>query len=116
VPASRAAQPVRQRPREWQTPAHPQGRQRHVSEASRERRRRELHLRARRRDLLQDGVAGLLLVLAVLIATPGLGVVALLEGVIVLALAAFFAIRAVIRRRRAGVARPPQRRARSYIR
>ncbi|HWK16688.1 MAG TPA: hypothetical protein VNR66_04475 [Solirubrobacteraceae bacterium] len=116
MPASRAAQPVRQRPREWQTSAHPQNRQRHVSEASRERRRRELHLRARRRDLLQDGVAGLLLFLAVLIATPGLGVVALLEGVIVLALAAFVAIRTLIRRRRARVARPPQRRARSYMR
>jgi hypothetical protein len=57
-----------------------------------------------------------LLFLAVLIATPGLGVVALLEGVIVLALAAFVAIRTLIRRRRARVARPPRRRARSYIR
>jgi len=43
-------------------------------------------------------------------------VVAILEGLIVLALAAGFAIRALLRRRRARVVRPPQRRARSYIR
>ncbi len=61
-------------------------------------------------------MAGLLLFLAVVIATPGLGVVAFLEGLIVLALAAFFVIRALIRRRRARVVRAPARRPRSYIR
>lgn len=47
--------------------------------AHRERRRRERHWRRLRRDLLEDVLAGLVLMILTLVVTAGLGVVALLE-------------------------------------
>jgi Flp pilus assembly protein TadB len=57
-------------------------RQRRVAagrDAARERRRRQLHFRRRRRDLLEDAVLGLLLAIMLLSVTAGLGVLALIE-------------------------------------
>lgn len=44
-----------------------------------ERRRRELHLRRLRRDLLEDVALAILLMIVTLLMTAGLGVIALLE-------------------------------------
>ncbi len=59
------------------------------------------HLRALRRDMLVDVVAAFVLMLMILIATAGLGVVALLEIPLGLAVIASFVIE---RRRRQGTA------------
>lgn len=74
-----------------------------------ERRRRERHYRLRRRDLLQDLGAGLLLTALLLLLTAGLGVLALLD----LALLGLLAGSGLVdRRRRRGARRhgPRQRR------
>jgi Flp pilus assembly protein TadB len=65
-------------------PARPPRRRPAVAsrDAVRERRRRELHFRRRRRDLLQDGVLGLLLAIVLLSVTAGLGVLALIEIIV----------------------------------
>jgi hypothetical protein len=49
-----------------------------LTDAARERRRRELRLRRRRRDLLVDVALGLLIALIALSLAPGLGFVALI--------------------------------------
>jgi Sec-independent protein secretion pathway component TatC len=66
-----------------------------------ERRRRLVHLRRRRRDLLEDSVAAIVLMIFALIITPGLGVLALIEVPVALALiGSIFAERRFRRRRR----------------
>jgi hypothetical protein len=47
-----------------------------------ERRRRERHYRLRRRDLLEDVGAALIMTILLLMLTAGLGVLALLDGVL----------------------------------
>jgi hypothetical protein len=61
-----------------------------------ERRRRERHYRLRRRDLLGDVGAGLLVTVLLLVLTAGLGVLALLD----LALLGLLVASAVVERRR----------------
>jgi hypothetical protein len=61
-----------------------------------ERRRREQHYRLRRRDLLEDLGAGLLVTILLLMLTAGLGVLALLD----LALLALLVASGVVERRR----------------
>jgi len=61
-----------------------------------ERRRRERHYRLRRRDLLEDVGAGLLVTVLLLMLTAGLGVLALLD----LALLALLVASGVVERRR----------------
>lgn len=57
----------------------PGARRRPLTPATIERRRRELHLRRRRRDLLEDFAAAILLMTVALVLTAGLGVIALLD-------------------------------------
>ena len=82
--------------------ARPQG----VDRAARlERRRRVLHLRRRRRDLLEDSVAALVLMIVAVIITPGLGMLAILEVPVALALIGTVVAERRIRRRRYPAAR-----------
>ncbi|HWF51500.1 MAG TPA: hypothetical protein VG294_12745 [Solirubrobacteraceae bacterium] len=81
-----------------------------------ERRRRVMHFRRRRRDLLEDCVAGLVLMIFAIVLTPGLGMLALLEIPVGLAVIGSVVAERRIRKRRAeggAKARPrPQRRPR----
>lgn len=61
-----------------------------------DRRRRERHYRLRRRDLLEDLGAGLLVTVLLLMVTAGLGVLALLD----LALLVLLVVSGVVERRR----------------
>jgi hypothetical protein len=72
-PAPHRAPPARPRSRP-QARAHP-----HAHATRLEQRRRRRHLQRLRRDALVDVIAALVLTIFVLIATAGLGVVALLE-------------------------------------
>jgi hypothetical protein len=65
----------------------------------RERRRRERHWRRRRRDLLEDVVMGLVLMLVALVLTAGLGVIALLEVPVGAAVVGSFVVERTRRRR-----------------
>lgn len=68
-----------------------------------ERRRRVMHLRRRRRDLLEDSVAAIVLMSLALILTPGLGMLAIVEvPVALLLIATVLAERRVRKRRAAG--------------
>ena len=51
-----------------------------------QRRQRTRHLRRRRRDLLFDGIVAVVLTVALMIAAPGLGVVAIVDVAIAVAL------------------------------
>lgn len=124
MPTSRAAQAARPRSSDQRAPAYrapdrPErdrrtpdrdarapDRARRTPDRDRERRRRELHLRARRRDLLQDLTAALVVFLVIMTATPGLGVVAIFEAPVVFALVAAVVIRRVLRHRRSRVTAP----------
>lgn len=75
-----------------------------------ERRRREQHFRARRRDLLVDTVAALVVALILITVTAGLGVVALIVGPVAVALVASTVLSRFLARRRARFARAPRRR------
>jgi hypothetical protein len=78
--------------------------------AALERRRRERHFRARRRDVLVDTGVALVLSLALLTLTAGLGVVALIVVPLAAALVASNVLMRLLSRRRATVARAPRRR------
>ena len=91
------------------SPSRPSGR------LATERRRRERHYRLRRRDLLQDVGAGLLVTVLLLMLTAGLGVLALLDLALLLLLVASGVVerrrrrhagRDVLRQRRDSVRRP----------
>jgi hypothetical protein len=75
-----------------------------------------MHFRRRRRDLLEDCVAGLVLMIFAIVLTPGLGMLALLEIPVGLAVIGSVVAERRIRKRRAeggAKARPrPQRRPR----
>ncbi|HWF33841.1 MAG TPA: hypothetical protein VG295_00665 [Solirubrobacteraceae bacterium] len=74
-----------------------------------------MHFRRRRRDLLEDCVAGLVLMIFAIILTPGLGMLAILEVPVALIVIGTVVAERRIRRRRAeaGAARrAPQRRPR----
>jgi membrane protein required for beta-lactamase induction len=76
--------------------AHPPALSRPSGAFAAERRRRERHYRLRRRDLLEDLGAGLLITVLLLMLTAGLGVLALLD----LALVSLLVVSSLIGRRR----------------
>jgi hypothetical protein len=78
-----------------------------------ERRRRERHYRLRRRDLLEDVGAGLLVTVLLLMLTAGLGVLALLDLVL---LGLLVADRVLERRRRRRAGRDALRQRREPVR
>jgi hypothetical protein len=78
-----------------------------------ERRRRERHYRLRRRDLLEDVGAGLLVTVLLLMLTAGLGVLALLDLVL---LGLLVAAGALERRRRRRAGRDALRQRREPVR
>jgi Flp pilus assembly protein TadB len=73
---------------------------RRPSPATLERRKRERHLRRRRRDLLEDFALALLLMTVVLMFTAGLGVIALLDIVLIAVLTGSYLLRRWMRSRR----------------
>jgi hypothetical protein len=77
-----------------------------------ERVRRERHLRRRRRDLLEDVAIAFVLMVVALIATPGLGVVAIIAVPVALVLIGTVIAERRLRRRRQATARTPRRPAR----
>jgi hypothetical protein len=76
-----------------------------------ERRRRVMHFRRRRRDLLEDCVAGLVLMIFAIVLTPGLGMLALLEIPVGLAVIGSVVAERRIRKRRAEAGGSPRPRA-----
>jgi hypothetical protein len=80
--ASARARPAPHRPAPSSSSSRPSG------VPATERRRRERHYRLRRRDLLEDVGAGLLLTVLLLMLTAGLGVLALLDVALVALLVA----------------------------
>ncbi len=80
------------------------------SQAALERRRRQRLLARRRRDLLEDAVAAIVLTIVAITLTAGLGVIALIEVPVVLALVVSYVRDR--RRRRSG----PERRGRRVTR
>jgi hypothetical protein len=70
-----------------------------------ERRRRTSHFRRRRRDLLADAALAIVLMVLALILTPGLGVLAIIEILVALALIGTMLGERRIRKRRPGVSR-----------
>ena len=74
-----------------------------------ERRRRLVHLRRRRRDLLEDTFAAVVLMIFALIITPGLGVLALIEVPVALALIGSVYAERRFRKRRREARRSPRR-------
>lgn len=94
-PPPRPARPPKPRPHAA-TPA------RAADQAAKlERRRRIKHLRRRRRDLLQDITIALLLAVLGLILTPGLGILAVIEIPVALALIGSLILERKLRNRRA---------------
>lgn len=73
------ASPQRQTPKADRAWLGPDDAQASARSRRLERRRRELHLRRLRRDLLEDFGIAIVLMILVLVITAGLGVVALLE-------------------------------------
>jgi hypothetical protein len=69
--------------------------------ASAQRRRRQRHFARRRRDLIEDGAVALVVSLALIVFTAGLGVVALFMVLLVGLTAASVIVPWAIRRRRA---------------
>jgi hypothetical protein len=111
APARRTdPQPPRRRPRpSGPAPARDASRNRQSPRAvSAQRRRRQRHFARRRRDLIQDASAALVIAVFLISVTAGLGVLALLEIPLVGALIASLIAERVIARRRAA---PPSRRA-----
>jgi hypothetical protein len=74
-----------------------------------ERRRRLTHLRRRRRDLLEDVVGAIVLMILALIVTPGLGVLALIEVPLALGLIATVLAERRWRKRRLAAGRTARR-------
>jgi hypothetical protein len=93
-----SASPARRGPCQPPIPKHEQ-----PSRAALERRRRQRLLARRRRDLLEDGVAAIVLTFVAITLTAGLGVIALIELPVVLALVISYVRDR--RRRRSGVER-----------
>ena len=104
-PSHRPATLRRSRPEADPASAHPLTVDR---AATLERRRRISHFRRRRRDLLGDAVLAVVLVVLALILTPGLGVLAVIEIPVALALAGTVVGERRIRKRRPGVLRTTQ--------
>ncbi|MDQ6778357.1 MAG: hypothetical protein M3071_19535 [Actinomycetota bacterium] len=79
-----------------------------------ERRRRVMHFRRRRRDLLEDCGVALVLMIFAIILTPGLGMLALLEIPVALAvIGSVVAERRIRQRRQSGGTRAPRARQRN---
>ncbi|MDQ6807667.1 MAG: hypothetical protein M3065_22575 [Actinomycetota bacterium] len=74
-----------------------------------ERRRRVVHFRRRRRDLLEDCGAALVLMIFAIILTPGLGMLALLEIPVALAVIGSVIAERRFRKRRREAGRAPRR-------
>ncbi|HEY8626158.1 MAG TPA: hypothetical protein VIL82_09130 [Solirubrobacteraceae bacterium] len=74
-----------------------------------ERRRRERHFRRRRRDLLEDTGLALLLTIALVTVTAGLGVLALIEVPVTTALIAWLLAERAIKKRRGRHSRTSRR-------
>jgi hypothetical protein len=66
-----------------------------------------MHFRRRRRDLLEDGVAGLVVMIFAIVLTPGLGMLALLEIPVALAVIGSVVAERRIRKRRAEAGERP---------
>jgi hypothetical protein len=93
-----SAQPAR-RSSSRHTPAPARRARRATAEAA-DRRRRERHRQRLRRDLLEDFGLALMLTVAALIVTAGLGVIALLEVPVIGAVIASFGLERRLRARR----------------
>lgn len=73
-----------------------------------ERRRRLTHIRRRRRDLLEDCVLAIVVLVFALIVTPGLGVLALIEVPVALGLIGTVLVERRIRKKRQASRRSQQ--------
>jgi Flp pilus assembly protein TadB len=94
---SESSRPTEQLRREPRAPRAPVPADRAVRT---ERRRREQHLRRRRRDLLEDVAIAILLTIAALIWTAGLGVIAIIAVPIACAVIGSFLVERWLRKRR----------------
>jgi hypothetical protein len=79
---------------------------------SAERRRRQRHFARRRRDLIEDGAVALVISLALLVMTAGLGVLALFMMLLATLIAGSVIVPRAIRRHRAGSRSARSRRSR----